>query len=270
MPTTHPFLLPARSLRWLILLLLAALLAGVVLSAWRTRDAPPHAGELVVTDPTTTAPHVLRLATMNIRRGRGMDERTDLSRTALTLRGGDVIGLQEVGHGQAEELGSRLRLAALFAPTERRWFRDDFGNALLSRYPASWQSIPLPRSSGQPARNVVLAHMRIGNTNLRVLVAHLGRHEDNAPQLARLGELFCSLETPAVLMGDLNAHAGAPQLESIRSMPGVVDVLRGRVADDSRRVTWMFVRGLTVKDAWLSDDGASDHPALFAEFEPPR
>jgi endonuclease/exonuclease/phosphatase family metal-dependent hydrolase len=252
------------------LLALATLAVVIAALAWWTHDAPPVAGELVVTDPPSSEPGVLRLVTMNIRRGRGMDDRTDLSRTTLTLRGGDIVGLQEVGHGQPEELATRLGLSSLFAPTERRWFRDDFGNAILSRYPATWQSIPLPRSSGQPARNVVLAHVRVGDWTVRVLVAHVGRHQDNAPQLARLRELFLSLEPPAVLMGDLNAHAGTPQLEAIRSTSGVTDVLAGRVEDDPRRVTWMFVRGLTVKDAWLSDDRASDHPALFAEVMPTR
>lgn len=255
--------------RWLPIVLLTVA-AGVFVAAWWTHDAGPRFGDVSVptgSSATTPAsgPSSVRLATMNIRRGRGMDDRTDLSRTALTLGDGEVIGLQEVGFGQAEELASRLGLHGAFAPTERRWFRDDFGNAFLSRYPASWQSIPLPRSAGQPARNVILVRARLGAETLNVVVAHLGRHQDNSSQLRQVGELFLALQPPAVLMGDLNAHAGSPQLERLRSTPGVVDVLRGRVEDDPRRVTWMLVRGLKVRDAWLRDDGASDHPALFAD-----
>lgn len=239
--------------------------AGVLVAAWWTHDAGPRAGEIRVEAAPSTLPTTIRLATMNIRRGRGADDRTDLSRTWSTLRGGEVIGLQEVGSGQAGELAARLGLHAAFAPTERRWFRDDFGNAVLSRYPARWQSFPLPVSSGEPARNLVLSRVEIGGHTLQVLVAHLGRRQDNAAQLQQASDLFLSLQEPAVLMGDLNAHAGAPQLEALRSREGVVDVLRGRVPDDPQRVTWMFVRGLRVVEATLVDEGASDHPALFAD-----
>jgi endonuclease/exonuclease/phosphatase family metal-dependent hydrolase len=218
---------------------------------------------------TTTAPTRFALATLNIRRGRGIDERTDLARTADAVRGFDFVGLQEVGIGQDSDLARRLQMRSAFAPTERRWWQDDFGNAFLTRVPVrDWQSFILPTAPGRTARTAIRVTAVFGRTPVTIFVAHVGRQEDNDPQLTILADLFLAAPTPAVLMGDLNAHAGAAALERIRTAPGVIDVLR-RDPGEPSRVTWMFVRGLEVLDSGRRDNGASDHSVVFAELEVP-
>ena len=72
----------------------------------------------------------LRIATYNIHRGRGMDRRVNILRTAKVIAdfGADLIALQEVvgpgpdGMGQAEEIAAQLGMTPIMAPTRLlRW-----------------------------------------------------------------------------------------------------------------------------------------------------
>ena len=87
-------------------------------------------------------PTILRIATYNVHRCRGMDRRTLPRRIADVLRPlhADVIALQEVigagphGHAQDEELGAALGMGWVMAPA--RYRRGHlFGNVVLSRFP---------------------------------------------------------------------------------------------------------------------------------------
>jgi endonuclease/exonuclease/phosphatase family metal-dependent hydrolase len=265
---------PAHRFRLLapVAVFVCALLVGIWV-AQDTRPAGARSGSVQGVASSTSKPATLRVVAFNMRSGRGMDERVDVDRSADTVRGFDLVGLQEVlftGPASLDELSRRVGLVAVGAPTERRWFRDDFGNALLTRYPATYEVIPLPVTSGRPARNVLVATVDVGGWSVRVIVAHLGRHEDNAAHVRRVRELLLSLPPPAILLGDLNAHAGDGALEELRATPGVTSVLQGRVADHPDRVIWLFARGLSVRDAGVIDKQASDHPAVWAEFALPR
>ena len=116
----------------------------------------------------------IRFATFNIRGGKGQDGVRSLDRIAACLKGFDVIGLNEV-HGplhlfsdrdQAKVLGETMDLAWLFAPTERRWWRDHFGNGILSNLPvANWQRIPLAaRAARDTAMSSSLSYPCMGKS----------------------------------------------------------------------------------------------------------
>ena len=219
----------------------------------------------------------IRIASFNIHGGRGPDGRLDLARTAEQLAGFDLVGLNEVrgkrwrtSVDQAEQLGAQLDLAWLFAPTERRWGRDDFGNGLLAwRADVRWQRIPLPKPSSPTNRNFVWARLPVGDETVNVLVTHLERGDmaERHLQLQSLGQLFLSLAEPAILMGDLNSTADDPQLRQLLAAPGVSDALTERGFVSPHRIDWILVRGLNVVDAGLVDRGASDHPLAWAELE---
>jgi endonuclease/exonuclease/phosphatase family metal-dependent hydrolase len=219
----------------------------------------------------------IRIASFNIHGGRGPDGRLDLARTAQQLAGFDLVGLNEVrgtrwrtSVDQAELLGEQLDLAWLFAPTERRWGRDDFGNGLLAwRADVNWQRMPLPKPSSRTNRNFIWAKLPVGDETIDVLVTHLERGDtaERHLQLQSLGQLFLSLAGPALLMGDLNSTADDPQLRQLLAAPGVSDALSCRGIESPQRIDWILVRGLNVLDAGLIDRGASDHPLAWAELE---
>lgn len=226
-----------------------------------------------------TAPwrgRVLRVAIFNIHGGKGSDGRRDLGRTAACLRGFDLVGLNEV-HGaslgqpgdQAAQLGDELGRAWLFAPAERRWGRDDFGNGLLSALPvAAWRRVPLPGSRSADRRNVLVARVAAGKRPLSVLVTHLTRSADRPLQLRAVARLFGALPPPALLLGDLNTSPADPALRPLRAVRDVRDPLRGRLGPaESQRLDWILTRGIPATDAGQRAGSASDHPCLWAELQ---
>lgn len=215
---------------------------------------------------------------MNINGGRGGDDRLDLDRTAEALRGLDAIALNEVrgrsfltATDQAEALGDKLALPWLFAPYERRWWRDDFGNGLLAAPPlARWRREPLPCSNVKGHGNLLEAELEFAGGALRLLVAHVDRRRDRLPQLRRVLERFRQLPAPAVLLGDLNSTADEPLLAELLADSDVDDPLSLPQAwGDRPRYDWIVTRGLRIVDAGAIDDGASDHPTFWVEVARP-
>lgn len=293
---------PASSLpgfrRWRVAVLLAVLAAGVVVwqGAQRQRGdpkvglrlnpAPASGNDAAATTrpaPAFASTGRIRVASFNIQSGRGLDDRQDLSRTARLLGSFDLIGLNEVqGHtlrfrappNQAEELAGLLGMPWLFAASERRWWRDDFGNGLLCTLPvAHWSIQPLPGARESGFRNLIHARVRLDeSTTLNVLVTHLDRTTDRDMQLQAVAAAFLSLSEPAILMGDLNSRGGEPGLATLLlGQAGVVDPIGDtpRLAS-KERIDWILTRGLAPIDGGAVISPASDHPMVWAELELPR
>ena len=259
-------------------------IAAVIAVGADRRQTEPAEG-MSINAPAIDAPfesHALRLpasirvCTFNIHGGRDAAGRFDLERTAGCLVGYDLVGLNEV-HGafpwqegdQAQLLGNKLRLGWLFAPSERRWWNDDFGNGFLCSLPISgWRRIPLKGTRGKGYRTLVEAQVELGGRTLHTLVTHIDRVTDREEQLAAVIDAFLDLPEPAILMGDLNSTADDPLIQQLLNEPGVLDPLRESGAKSSRkRIDWIFTRGLRPVAAGITDTGASDHPAVWAELE---
>lgn len=224
-----------------------------------------------------------RVATFNIHSGRGADSLVDLNRTAGCLApqglpAQSIIGLNEVqgptfrgDANQAQLLGDMLNAAWLFAPTERRWWREHFGNAVLATCPVgSWLRIPLPSTGGKGFRNALLLTIRPGerpgDRPVQLLVTHLDRTQDRELQLAAVSSLFLSLAEPAILIGDLNTTRGDPALRELLAVPGVQDAVAAGSRDDiPDRIDWILVRGLRIVNAAVVPGNASDHPLVWAD-----
>ncbi|MBW3542699.1 MAG: endonuclease/exonuclease/phosphatase family protein [Planctomycetes bacterium] len=261
-----------------------ALLLGLAF-AWqgyrRTPADPTAPLHLVAAERCQPSPRpTLRIATFNIRGGRGRDERHDLARTAASLHGADLVALQEV-HGpalfsstnQADDLGRRLGMASVFVPTERRWWRDSFGNGLLTRIPvSSLQRIPLVGTQDRRYRTALLTRVPWQGTTVQFVMVHGDDRQDHERQLQALCDLFVGLEQPAVLMGDLNTFRGEPLLEDLLRRSDVTAVVDEHWPDRKplRRVDWIIARGLVALHRECRDLGASDHPVLYAELALPE
>lgn len=275
------FLIPNQVRHWLFILVLLCT-AGLVAWGSDRTAAPPAAGTKIAGQISAEAADraSLRVATFNIHGGRGEDDQRDLDRIANTLQGFDLIAAQEVHGGslvgspdQAAILANKLDLAWLYAPTERRWWSDAFGNALLTQFPISrWERIPLPCTQGKAYRNAVVAEVQLGQTLVNVLFTHLDRHEDRETQLREVIRLYRELPSPAILMGDLNTDRHDPLWAELLEEPAVIDVLSqgDQAADNHLRIDWIVARGMEVVDAGVKDDGASDHPCYWAELRLPE
>ena len=222
---------------------------------------------------------VLRVATFNIHSGRGRDRKTDLSRTAgVFTTSPDIVGLNEVRGtfndslkpDQAAQLGELLGMRHAFVATERRWWHDHFGNAVLTKIPIrQTHRIPLPGTRGKAFRNAVLVQFEFQERHVQLLTVHIDSQSDRELQLQAIISLFEGLESPAILMGDLNSNRDDPLIRNLLAQSDVVDVLAqaSRKADSRPPIDWILTRGFQCRAAELIDNDASDHPLAVAELE---
>jgi endonuclease/exonuclease/phosphatase family metal-dependent hydrolase len=214
------------------------------------------------------------VATFNIHSGRGRDGTTDLSRTAAVFDAPpDIAGLNEVRGticegwypDQAAQLGQLLQLESAFIPTERRWWHDHFGNALLTRLPIQQvQRIPLVGTRGKAFRCAVLARFEFQQRTVQLLAVHVDSQSDREHQLRAVISLFLGLQAPAILIGDLNSAPDDSQLRDLVARPDVTDALRDV---PGRHIDWILARGFRCHSGRLIENTGSDHPAAIAELE---
>ena len=121
-----------------------------------------------------------------------------------------------------KSLGEKLKLPWLFAPVERRWWKDSFGNGALTSLPIlHWQRIPLGGEEATSHRNLLLLRVQFSGQPLNVLITHLSRDADRPHELRSVISLFQSLQEPALLIGDLNSEPADPQISELRKTAGV-------------------------------------------------
>jgi endonuclease/exonuclease/phosphatase family metal-dependent hydrolase len=227
----------------------------------------PAAGTALNGPEPTSRPtgDTLRVATFNI-------DGKDGDSTADTMRGFDLIGLEEVHGGgpfsksnQAETLGGKLNLPWLFAPVERQWWSDAFGDGALTSLPIEhWQRFPLANENADSNREVLILRLTFAGKPLNVLITHLERYQDLDNELASAISLFQSMQEPAILMGDLNLTKGDAQIESLRKTPGTADPIGDTNGESFDRI---FARGMHSVGSGLIDKGASDHPLAWTELQ---
>ncbi|MEW1615277.1 MULTISPECIES: endonuclease/exonuclease/phosphatase family protein [unclassified Streptomyces] len=279
-----------RRIRLLRLLLAAALSGALLGSPATSAAASPRAVPL-------------RVVTYNIHAGAGVDNVFDLDRQTTELRSlrADVIGLQEVDRhwgarsdwrDLAGELAERLGMYVFFAPiysldpAEPGGPRAEYGVAVLSRYRiVSAENHEITRLSTQdpspvpaPAPGFGEAVVRVKGQPVHVYVTHLDYRPDPAVRIAQVADtrrIMAEDRGPKVLLGDLNAEPGAPELAPLWTELADADPggptfpARGPV----KRIDYVAVSrsggphgGISVRGAWVPESVASDHRAVVADL----
>ena len=256
----------------LILVLLATFGAGVlVFDGSQRREVAPSSGTKLTGDAPGLAAedNDLNVVQFNIARGKGPDGETDLLRTAACLERAEIAGLNEVGGAdQAHELAEHLGQAWLFGPTELRWWREHFGNAVLSDLQATgWTNEPLPHTAAKARRALVTVTLQWRETPVTLLVTHIDSGPDRDQQLAFLAERFAAAPAPKILLGDLNAHADHPVIAAWRADPALVAVTGPIDPAAPVDIDWIVAQGFTLTEQWRCEEGASDHPAVGARLQ---
>ncbi|MBK1788779.1 endonuclease/exonuclease/phosphatase family protein [Prauserella cavernicola] len=251
---------------------------------------------------------VLRALSFNVHAGIGTDGVLDLERTAAVIRdsGADVVGLQEVdvhwsdrsGYAdQATELGRLTGRHVFFAPiydldpepghTERR----RYGVAILSRHPiVAAVNHPLTRLStvepdpvAEPMPGFAEAVVSVRGRPVHVYATHLDHRPDPAVRATQVRETVDLLDgdppgARQVLLGDLNAEPGAPELAplfaSARDAWASAGAGAGHTfpahAPDSRIDYVTFAGPLAARAVSVPATEASDHRPVLAELTPRR
>ncbi len=233
--------------------------------------------------PAANAPRdALRLATYNIHYGYDGDWNFTLSEMAEAIEeaGVDVIVMQEVDAGRVTSysvddalwLGRRLGMHVVYQPTLEKLS----GIALLSRYPLQeqdgrWLTSALEQTA------IVHAVVAAGGEPLHVYGVWLGLEpEERAVQLEEALN-YIGDANPAALGGDMNAGPDSPVYERLLAA-GLEDpfMALGRTpaptspaVHPTERIDYIWLRGLQVRDAWVSASTASDHRMVVVEIEPP-
>ncbi|MGA2229343.1 MAG: endonuclease/exonuclease/phosphatase family protein [Tepidisphaeraceae bacterium] len=243
----------------------ALILAGLaVLDGQEKIPAGPAEGSALSGSPAATRPAgpTLRVATFNIDGGaEGLD------RVAHVLNGFDLAGLQEVhGADQTDFLSQSLHQPSLYAPVESQWWFKSFGNAAITDLAVThWQRIPISANDSDSNRNVILLIAAFDGRPLNVLITHIDRKQDHAPEIREVAHLFLALQEPAILLGDFNltqdgnGHDDDPDVAALVRSPGVIDPI-GKAYDR------IFARGFVAISSGYIEEHASDHPLAWAEL----
>jgi endonuclease/exonuclease/phosphatase family metal-dependent hydrolase len=157
----------------------------------------------------------IRVVTYNIHSGFGRHGYDlDAIQRTIAHEAPDVVALQEVDFGlrrtgyidQAQWLADRLHLYPVTGPTRRK---GRYGNALLSRWPATCIRNHDLTVWPQPGRACLEVHLDLPKITLRCFVTHLGLiPQERVAQASRLIECIKESEDDAnggvLVMGDFN------------------------------------------------------------------
>jgi endonuclease/exonuclease/phosphatase family metal-dependent hydrolase len=152
---------------------------------------------------------LIRVATYNIHRGRGLDGQVSLRRIAEVLRhiDADVVGVQEIYEVQAEQLARDLGMQLVTGITVHR-SDGACGNAILTRLPLQGVATFDLSVRTREARGGIRVDLAFQEQILHVFNVHLGlRRHERAEQVKWLVErhiLWDDRTGPRIVIGDLN------------------------------------------------------------------
>ena len=259
------------------ILLLCVLIALVALAiARKVKPATDQHGS-TITAPTNwpNEPAQLTVATFNIQTGKDNHGKRDITRAADVIKSADIVGIQEayaagwlnrigLGTPQTEALAQTGDFGYLFAATRYRWFRENRGNALLSKIPIKqWRVVMLPDQSGNSFRNMVIAKFFWQETEITLINTHLHTTRGREQQLATVLEEFAK-HPRAILLGDFNSPRDTPLLAEFlqqnESLVADAVGLAGIESNDPKRIDWILTKGFEIVDGRSLEKGVSDHP----------
>ena len=224
--------------------------------------------------PAASPDSSIRVVTFNIRFAQEIDRAIEVLRDD-SLRGADILALQEMDEAGAERIARTLGYdyafyPAVIQPTSGRYF----GPAVLSRWPIerSWKVL-LPHAGwtrGQ-RRTATAAVLRVRNTRVLAYAVHLETPVQISDAERRDQALTVLADAadwrgPVVIAGDFNSEGIGPLL--VRE--GYVWLTR-RIGPTVAWFSWdhVFVRGLSParpRSAGVVREvrGASDHRPVWA------
>ena len=233
----------------------------------------------------------LTVVTFNIHSARAQDGSVELAGIANALDEwhADVVLLQEVDRGRIwtgrvdmpSLLASRLGMYWTFGANVRRSPTNQYGTAILSRYPIlKARNVLLPAPTGTQQRGLLHATIDAHGLLLSVYDTHL----ENTSRAARLQQIraiapvLSADPRPELFGGDLNSAPGTKVLAAARSVVGdtwtSVGVGPGTTVPAGAprlRIDYLFYRsgsGVTVEPlgAQVLPPVVSDHRAVLATY----
>lgn len=226
--------------------------------------------------PATPGP--LRVLSLNIRGRQWDDGRQAAARLKACLAQADIAGLTEVAgagwfaplYGGADQAAAFARDQAMdyaYAPRERRWWRDQLGQAVLTRLPAGrFEARPLPRRLSEGYNSWMVAPIEWNRQTVQVMTTQVGG-ADADMQLAAVLAVFDTLPAPAILMGGLAKLGDYPSLSRLAAQPDTVAVVNGDYRPGRvPAAEWIIAKGFRQVAARRCPGPLDDHPGLILEL----
>lgn len=170
--------------------------------------------------PRTHA-HEVRVATYNVHRSRGLDQRTLPARIGAVVAslGADIVALQEVvgpglsgAEGHIAAIAEAAGMPWVMAPT-RRYKRHLYGNAVLSSYPILEHArYDLPSQKREP-RCCQRVDLDVHGHTLHFFNVHLGTGlMERRRQAVHLANILDGMDGPGprIMLGDFNEWTRGP------------------------------------------------------------
>jgi len=234
----------------------------------------------------------LKVMSYNIHHGVGEDNVLDLQRIAdlITEKQADVVGIQEVDRhygarsnfeDQAKVLAEMLGYHYVYGanldlpPAVDGQDRRQYGTAILSKYPIIQSQNYLLSSFGEEQRGLLEATINVKGNHVRVYNTHLGLDvPQRLAQVNEINDILSTKETPAILMGDLNAEPGVEEVELLRTGSNLVDVFQDAdnantfpVKNPSKRIDYIFVsEGVKFSGQQVLQSTYSDHLPIIVDL----
>jgi endonuclease/exonuclease/phosphatase family metal-dependent hydrolase len=227
---------------------------------------------------TVSSPAPLRIVTFNIKLARRIDRAIEVLQSD-SLRGADIIALEEMDNTGVDRIARALRLnyayyPASIHPTDHKYF----GPAILSRWPIeqSWKLL-LPHEARfrRQRRTATGAIVRVQDQRVRVYAVHLEtpvRISESGREDQVQAVLFdaSGFDGPVVIAGDFNSYGVGPYL-----VRHGYRWLTSKVGSSISIFSWdhIFVRDLSPArpaSAGVVREvrGASDHHPVWAVVMP--
>ena len=247
----------------------------------------------------------MRALTFNIRHGVGLDDVHDLERVAGVIESAsaDVVALQEVDRNlsprsgyvdQSGWLAERLGLHLAFGPVVDRepvgaeggpggpgepgGPRRQYGIALLSRTPLDRpRNLLLARPQGGEQRGLLGAATTVDGRTVRLFCTHLQHRSrtERLTQATQIAESLAATDGPVVVMGDLNARPGDPEIAPLTAVlddawmaAGDGDGFTFDAATPHARIDYVLTSpDVAVRRAVVLDADASDHLPVLVDLD---
>lgn len=229
--------------------------------------------------PAPAAP--LRVVTFNIAYAVKIDLALELLREDPSLRGVDVLALQEMDAPGTERLARELGMNSVYVPSAiHPKTGRDFGCAILSPWPLVEPGkvvLPVAAFGSGVRRSAVSATVRWGERRVLVYSVHLPSPLGvtggaRRQQLEVLLADAADSSDPVVITGDFNSKdVGDLIVEAGYSWPTRDVGSTSRFLFFGMSIDHIFARGLEFRSAGVVQDnrGASDHRPVWALLDPP-
>lgn len=175
---------------------------------------------------------LLRVLSLNIWHRRGpWEARRELIREGIAELSPDLIGLQEVlqrdGRSQADEIAEGLGYDVAYGAAATYEDGEQFGNAVLSRFPIRRSQVfPLPDCGTNQRRAALFAECDSPAGVIPFFVTHLNwRFHEGVVREAQVVELAAKIKAhapiagiPPIVVGDFNAQPESAEIRYLRGL----------------------------------------------------